>query len=544
MTSPAPGGSTPLDAEPVDAVIIGGGHNGLVSAALLADHGWDVAVLEAEDAAGGAVRSAELVPGYRMDLFSAFYPMAGASPALRDLGLDDHGLRWSRAPIVYGHPSSPEDTDAAVVHPDAEATAEALARRDPRDGRTWLRLVEQWRQVREHLLGSFLGPFPPVRGAAGLWRDLGSAELFRYLRFLILPVGRMVDELFHDEAAKLLILGNAMHADVPVDAPGSGVYGYLLTMLAQDGGFPVPVGGAGALIAALVHRAESAGARVHCGQPVDRVLIRDGRAAGVITAAGQVVRARKAVIADIDAPTLYTRLLADADLPQRLRADLERFTWDAPTVKVNYALSEPIPWRSKQLRAAGTVHLGADRAGLARWTTDIGTGVVPHTPFMLFGQMTTADPSRSAPGTESAWAYTHLPRGVTDDASADLLAERVDAVLEAHAPGFGSRIHARIVQRPSDLQGADGNLVGGAVNGGTSQLHQQLVFRPVPGLGRPETVVPGLYLGSASAHPGGGVHGTCGANAARAALADSRPTGWPRRKLLSRLHNALYDTDR
>src|SRR5690242_7063625 len=135
VSSPTPGGSAPLDAAPVDAVVIGGGHNGLVSAALLADHGWDVVVLEAQDTAGGAVRSAELVPGYRMDLFSAFYPMAGASPALRGLGLEDHGLRWSRAPIVYGHPRGPEDTDAAVVHPDAEITAEALARRDSRDGR-------------------------------------------------------------------------------------------------------------------------------------------------------------------------------------------------------------------------------------------------------------------------------------------------------------------------------------------------------------------------------------------------------------------------
>lgn len=532
-----------MTTEHLDAVVIGAGHHGLVGAALLADAGWDVAVLEAQQTAGGAVRSAEPVPGFRMDLFSAFYPLAVASPVLSALGLEDHGLRWSRAPVVYGHPAGPSDEDPAAVHPRPEATAEALARHDGRDARTWLRLSEQWRELAAPLLRTVLGPFPPVRGPAGLWRRLRTAESLRYLRFLMLPAGRMVDELFHDEAAKLLILGNAMHADVPVDAPGSGAYGYLLTMLAQDVGFPVPVGGAGALTAALVRRAEAAGARVRCGRRVDRILVRGGRACGVRTEDGTLVRARRAVLADVDAPALYTRLLAESDVPPGVRADLTRFTWDAPTVKVNYALSGPVPWRAAVLRSAGTVHLGADRAGLTHWTADLGTGVLARTPFLLFGQMSTADPTRSAEGTESAWAYTHLPRGVTDDAAAELLAERVDAVLEAHAPGFGDLVHARFVQRPGDLYGADSNLFGGAVNGGTAQLFQQLVFRPFPGLGRPETGIEGLYLSSASAHPGGGVHGACGANAARAALRDHGLIGWPRRKALGAIGKAVRGRD-
>ena len=134
---------------------------------------------------------------------------------------------------------------------------------------------------------------------------------------------------------------------------------------------------------------------------------------------------------------------------------------------------------------------------------------------------------------------THL-MDVTDDATADELAERVDATLETYAPGFASRVVARHVQRPGDLQRADANLHGGAVNGGTAQLFQQLIFRPVPGLGRPETVVRGLYLGSASAHPGGGVHGVCGWLAARAALADQKALGVLRRRVRSGAHELIY----
>jgi phytoene dehydrogenase-like protein len=150
---------------------------------------------------------------------------------------------------------------------------------------------------------------------------------------------------------------------------------------------------------------------------------------------------------------------------------------------------------------------------------------------MLFGQMTTADPTRSPAGTESAWAYTHLPRGLAGDAAADTLAERVDHVLEEHAPGFSSHIVGKVVQRPSDLEASDANLYTGAVNGGTSQLFQQLVFRPAPGFGRAETPVQNVFLGSAGAPPGGGVHGICGRNAARAALAADGATGWPRRRV-------------
>jgi phytoene dehydrogenase-like protein len=213
-----------------------------------------------------------------------------------------------------------------------------------------------------------------------------------------------------------------------------------------------------------------------------------------------------------------------------VKRSMQRFVWDTPVLKVNYAIDGAIPWRSKSLNDTGTVHLGADHDGLIRWMADLNTATVPERPFMLFGQMTTADPSRSPAGTESAWAYTHLPRGVADDESAERLAQAVDRVLEEHAPGFTDRVVGKTVQRPSDLEASDANLHTGAVNGGTSQLYQQLIFRPVPGFGRAETPVENVYLGSAGANPGGGVHGVCGRNAARAALAGDGARGWPRRR--------------
>lgn len=508
----------------VDAVVIGAGQNGLTAAAVLADKGWDVLILEEQPEPGGAVRTAELHPGYRADLFSAFYPLGAVSPAFEALDLTSYGLQWARSPKAFGHPLSPHDDDAVVVSPEVEDTAADLDRRYPGDGEAWIRLFDQWKQVREELLSTLLGKFPPVGSALGLLRSMKTAELLRYGRMLALPVTRMSAELFGGEAARLLLLGNALHTDVPPDAAGSGVMGYILTMLGQDVGFPAPVGGAGALTAALVRRAEASGAKLECNRRAVGIDVQNGRATGVRTADGDRIPVRRAVLADVSAPALYTGLLPADAVGTRVLDDIRRFEWDTPVVKVNYALDRRVPWRSPSLSDAGTVHVGADTHGAVRWAADLSTGVVPESPFLLFGQMTTTDPTRSPEGTESCWAYTHLPRGMTDASSAHRLAERVDAQLEAYAPGFGDAVVGRTVQTPGDLEAADRNLVGGAVNGGTSQIHQQLFLRPTPGFGGARTPVDGVYLSGAGAHPGGGVHGMCGWHAAHAALADLRPT--------------------
>lgn len=513
----------------VDAVVVGSGPNGLVAACLLADAGWDVCLLEAADRFGGAVASERRVPGYVSDTFSAFYPLAAASPVLERLDLAAHGLRWRHAPAVLAHPHRPDGDRAAVLHRDVERTAAGLDAASPGDGEAWLRLFAQWTRWREPLLGALLQPFPPVRAAVSLLRRAGGADALRLARMLLLPVDRLGQELFTGPDGRLLLAGNAMHADIPALAAGSGAFGWLLAMLGQDVGFPVPEGGAGRLADALVARARAAGAQLLTGTEVTRVVVGHGRALGVLTAGGEAVRARRAVLADVSAPALYGRLLAPDDVPPRLREDLGRFEWDLPTVKLNWALDGPVPWRAEQAGRAGTVHLGAAGPDLTRWSADLAAGRESEHTFLLLGQMAVADPTRAPAGGESLWAYSHLPRGEGSRAAAERLSGRMADTVAAFAPGLEQRVVDRWTQLPGDLQGADANLSGGAVNGGTAQLHQQLVFRPVPGFGRPETVLPGLYLASAGSHPGGGVHGAAGAQAARAAIAGARAGGLPSR---------------
>ncbi len=527
-----------------DALVIGSGPNGLTAANLLADRGWSVAVFEAADTPGGAVRSAELVePGFVNDVCSAFYPLSAGSEGITDLHLEDHGLRWRHAPAVLAHPTL--DGSCPVLYRDLDATAASLDSTHPGDGDAWRALYERWAVRERAILDAIMSPFPPVRGALRLGASMPPSELVRFARFMLLPVRRLGEEEFGGEAARRLLTGAALHADLAPESNLSGFYGWMFACLGQSFGFPVPEGGAGSLSGALVHRLESKGGTVTCGAPVTEVVVRGGRAEGVVLGDGTEVHADRAVLADVNAPMLYGQLVAAGHLPASLLADLDRFQWDDATFKVDWTLDGPIPWTAEEARGAGTVHVAEGVDALTVVASELARSLVPAAPFLLVGQMGVADPTRQPAGTETAWAYTHVPRRPKGDAGGEVagrwddddvarFVDRIEVQMEALAPGFRDLIRGRHVLTPQGFEAENPNLSMGAVNGGTAQLHQQLVFRPVPGLGRAETPVAGLYLASNSAHPGGGVHGACGAAAARAALAGHRRrrvVGAPRRAL-------------
>lgn len=515
-----------------DAVVVGGGPNGLVAANLLTDAGWDVLLLEAQPEVGGAVRSAEDVhPGFVHDTFSSFYPMAAVSPVMKRLALEDHGLTWCRAPAVLGHPMP--DGRWAVLHREVAETADALEAMHPGDGAAWRQLYTEWSRIGPALTQALLTPFPPVIGGLRTLAKLPSVGGLQFVRTLLEPAATLGPVRFGGPAAPLLLGGNAMHADIPLSGSGSGTLALLLTMIGQHQGFPVPEGGAGRLSAALASRFTSRGGEIRCGVRVDRVLVDRRQVAGVVTQDGERIGAR-AVVADVAAGALYGGLVHWSELPARTRTAMRRFELDPGTLKVDWALSGPVPWTNAPATPPGTVHISDSLDEMGEAQAAIAHHLVPARPFLLVGQMTTTDPTRSPTGTESLWAYTHVPQRVRGDQGPDSLtgrwdgsenermADRMQQRIEDYAPGFGSRVIARRILGPHEFEARDANLVQGALSGGTLNLHQELILRPVPGLGRAETPIRGLFLGSASAHPGGAVHGACGANAARAALAAAR----------------------
>jgi phytoene dehydrogenase-like protein len=516
-----------------DAVVVGAGPNGLVAANHLVDAGWSVLVLEAQPDVGGAVRSDTSVhPDFVHDTFSAFYPLAAASPNIKAFGLERYGLRWVHAPAVLANPID-GGAHWAVLHRDRNVTAGLMEELQPGDGEAWLDLCAEWDTIGGDIVDALLTPFPPVRAGARALARLRKVGGLRFVQELLGPVTDFGKVRFRGESPRVLLAGNAGHADIPLDAAGSAVMGVLLAMLGQTEGFPVPEGGAGQLTQALAARLRSLGGDIRCSAEVVAIEVDRGRASAVRTRDDRYT-ARRAVLADVVASNLYGRILAPGDVPPKVARGMRNFRLDPGTIKVDWALDGPVPWATPSPYGAGTVHIADSTVQMSEALAQVTAGAIPAEPFLLTGQMTTTDPTRSPEGTESLWAYTHVPheaaydagdqgiRGVWDEDDCQRFADRMQARMVKYAPDFESRILARRVLGPREMESLDANLVGGSLNGGTANLNQQLVFRPVPGMGRAETGVPGLYLASASAHPGGGVHGAPGMNAARAALGHER----------------------
>jgi len=434
---------------------------------------------------------------------------------------------------VLAHPAA--DGTCPVLSTDLDETAASLDAIYPGDGDAWRRLHDRWTRLRDPLIAALFTPTPPITASARLAVRAWSDGWARVARFALLSVRRMGEEDFGSDSARRLLAGSALHADLSPEAVLGGFFAWVLCGLGQDVGWPVPEGGAGMLTAALVARLRSRGGDVVCDSPVDRVVIRDRRAVAARTG-GNEVRATRAVLADVGAPSLYLDLVGAEHLSSKVVDDLRRFEWDNATVKIDWNLDRPIPWSSEPARRAGTLHIADSVDSLTESTAALARGLVPAHPFLVMGQQSMTDPTRMPPGAETVWAYSHVPRAIRGDAAGELtaadglldrsglerFADRMQCEVERLAPGFGASVRARHVMGPGDLEARNANLVGGAVGAGTSQLYQQLVFRPIPGLGRPETPIRNLYLASASAHPGGGVHGACGANAARVAIAHDR----------------------
>jgi len=498
-----------------DALVIGSGPNGLVAACVLAGAGLDVLVLEANPTrAGGAVGSeAATRAGFVHDVGAAFFPWGALSPAFRDLALTEHGLRWRWAGFESCHPAP--DGSYACIARDADRTAGNFGR--PEDGERWRRTAAWYASIEPPLIDLLLGPFPSF-GPLG---RLGPGNLAR-LAAVFASSGRgLAQRWFAGDAARRVLPALALHVDVGPDDRFGAALGFMLGMTATTGGYAVPEGGARAVAGALVRCLHARGGKVGLGARVTRVLVRKGRAVAVRLAGGEEIPAR-VILADTDVAALLLDLVRAEHLPARVSGFMRRFPRGWGTFKVDWALDGPVPWAVAAARESAVVHAGDSLDDLSRFTAEVRAGSLPEHPYLVVGQQSLADPTRAPEGCHTLWAYTRVPPVVEGGwaAQAERMADRMDQRIEGLAPGFRSRVLARRAVPPDQLEAMDANLVGGDLGGGSNAWHRQLLFRPQFPWFRYRMPVERLYLCSSYAHPGAGVHGMCGYNAARQVLRD------------------------
>ncbi|MBS1888710.1 MAG: NAD(P)/FAD-dependent oxidoreductase [Actinobacteria bacterium] len=525
-----------------DAVVVGGGHNGLVAAAYLAREGWGVCVLERNAEVGGCVATEELtLPGYRHDVMSSWHPLFHLSRAYADFGgeLARHGLEYLNTD-AWTTASVGADGSTVRGHRDPVRSAAELS---PRDGAAYLAEIEGF-EAQADLVGALMGEelhsARALRLIAGLGRRLGRRGGLRFGADMLASSRAWLESRFEGSEPAHLHAPWVLHTGLDPDAAGGGFLTLAIAASPHAVGMPVVKGGSGGFARAFRSLIEAGGGVVRTGAEVERIVVRGGRAAAVRAGDEEIV-ATRAVIANVTPTQLYGRLLAGAPMAAEPAREAARFRYNRRSgMVVHVALSAPPRWRDERLAEVPIIHFseGTDQVSLA--CAEAAAGLLPRTPTVVVGQPTVIDPSRVPEGAGLIWIQLQevprVPRGDAaeeievreggwSEALVDAYVERVLDRVRPHVEDLDGLRLRTVALPPPELERRNPNLVGGDIYAGEAALDQSYLWRPLPGFGSHSTAVAGLYQCGASTYPGPGLNAASGRIVARAAIAAARGRG-------------------
>ena len=540
---------------PYDAVFVGSGINSLVGAALLAQAGWSVCVLEREAAAGGCIRTVSdlTLPGYTHELLASWHPLFTGSAAYAELKpeLDRRGVVYLNTDLPTG--SAYPDGSAAFVSCSLEENIAAFDRLAPGDGAAWERQFAGFMANADLSFGILS---TELWSGAGLGlgrtahRRLGRRGLLELLGTTLSTCRDWTTGTFASEAVRGVLAPWVLHTGLGPDQAMSGFMTQVIAAALQLGGMPVPQGGGVRLVEALRGIVTDAGGELRLDADVERIVLTAGRASGVRLAGGEVVAARRAVLAAVTPTQLYGRLLAPGDAPAPVVAAAQRFRYGRAEMQIHLALSEPPRWRgpeAERLARTPIVHVTPGLDAVSRAVNEAERGLLPAEATIVCGQPVALDASRAPAGASILWIQLQeLPAGpVKGDAAGELdtaagggawteelreaYADRICARLAAAIPNLPAATLRRVVLSPADIERQNVNLVGGDIYGGSCALDQSLLWRPLAQAPGHRTAVEGLWHIGASTHPGPGLGAGSGTIAAKALL--RKPLG---QRLLAR----------
>lgn len=501
-----------------DVIVIGAGHNGLVMAGYLARAGYRVGVFERRSAVGGAVSTEELFPGYQIDLGGSAHTLIRLTPIVEELELERYGLRYIDLDPLFFAPF--EDGEALFFYRDVDRTAAGLEEHLAGEGEAYRRFVDDWKPFAETVKNVFLsvpGPFEIGKkmvlgsGPQVGWRDA--------LRTIMRPYGEVVDDYFRSEKLKAALVWMAAQSGPPPMEPMTAPF-LLWHPLYHEAGIARPEGGSGMLTVALANHLRAYGGEVFVNAAVSEIEVKGGRACGVRV--GEQVYTARAVVSAAHAHETFVRLLPPKHRPPHA-ASMRIGNGFGAVVRA--ALSEPVSYAAFEGREArvGLQLLCRDRAQIAAAYGDFLGGRPAADPPIIAMTFSAVDPSLAPPGGEVLWLWAQyfpyeLAHGTWDERSEEV-AESIFAAFERYAPGTRGKVVDYLFEHPLYLERELG-LYRGNVMHLEMGLDQMFCMRPMPGMSRYRAHLRGLYLTGASTHPGGGIMGASGRNAATVLLKD------------------------
>ena len=505
-------------------LVIGSGINGLSSAAILAKRGKSVMVLEASDKFGGAVRTEEItLPGYRHDLFATNLSLfaGGGVMALLKEDLIRNGLEF--IPSAKPYCSVFPDGKSIGITMNRESNIENLKKIAPEDVESWKLLTDKLIKLSPHLFPILSTELPSLAAAKLLfksWRAIGTTGLFELIRLLLQSSRSFADEYFVHKETKALAATWGMHLDYGPDISGGALFSFLESIGGQEFGMVLGKGGADSITTALTKIIVENGGEVLVNSKVTEILLKDGKAIGVVTADGKSFKA-ESIIANVN-PALIPNLLPVVVKSDENISKIKNFKPGLGTMMIHLALSDPPTWRAAEAGDFNYVHIAPYIDDMAMTYAMAAAGKLPEQPTLVIGQPTVSDPSRAPNGKHILWIQVRvLPLEITGDASGEIdgkkwddigeqYADRVINIIEEYAPGFKNKILARKVLTPSDLERYNVNLIKGDSLGGSHHPSQFFFLRPIPGWTGHKTPIKNLYICGSGTWPGGGVGGGSG----------------------------------
>lgn len=464
-----------------DSVVVGSGPNGLSAAIFLAQNKHSIILCEAKDTVGGGMRSAELtLPGFIHDICSAVHPLGIGSPFFRQLPLNRYGLDWVQPILPMAHPF--DDGTAAILDQSIEKSSASLQIDSDSYKKLMVPLVRNWDLIENDILGPLHFPSHPLAMTSFGYKAIRSGVGFS-------------KHYFQGMHARGFFAGLAAHSMMPLDWPLTAAFGIILALLGHRYGWPFARQGSQKIADALAAYFLSLGGVIETNRKIDHVS-----------------QLHNIPIALFDVTPKQLLHIAGNQFPQAYQTKLKKYRYGQGIYKMDWALSHPIPWKAKECREAGTIHIGGTLEEIALSESEVWQKKHPEKPFIILAQPSLFDKTRAPEGKHTAWGYCHVPSHSTFDMS-----ERIEAQIERFAPGFRDCILARHCMSPIEMEQYNANYVGGDINGGVQDIFQ-LFSRPVARIVPYSTPAKGIYICSSSTPPGGGVHGMCGYHAAKAAL--------------------------